>query len=528
MKKIVTVLLVLIMALSVFTACGKDKSALEKAGEYLYAMYKDDDKSVTPNDFEVVGVVSVDGVKYTVEWTTDNDKIKLVPNETTKMVKVDVDERSETEEKYTLTATIKDEKGKTYTVKFEHTVPQFVVSTVAQVKEMADGTDVVLSGVVVKIDTAWSDSYKNISVTLKDAAGNTILLFRLATKVELGDTLIVTGKVGSYNNAKQIAAGATAVIEVDHSAVGCTYPATGLTAVCTVCGKVNPAHTTCVDSDSNNKCDQCGKELTVTVLTIPQVLASEDGTAVVVQGVVCEIVEAWSSYNNMSYYIKDTEGNRLYIFRSKTQVEIGDTVTVTGAVGSYNNAKQIALGSTAVIDVDHSAAGCSYPTTGLTAICTVCGQVNPEHTTHTDADGNEKCDACGATVSSALNKTVDLTAQGYANEQAVTSVSDTDSVVTIAFDKGTNSNAPKFYTSGNAVRVYGGGTVTISVAEGKTISRIEITYGGSDGSNEITADVGTFSGNEWTAGDTPTDTVVLTVGGTKGNRRFASITVYYS
>ena len=172
MKKIVTVLLVLIMALSVFTACGKDKSALEKAGEYLYAMYKDDDKSVTPNDFEVVGVVSVDGVKYTVEWTTDNDKIKLVPNETTKMVKVDVDERSETEEKYTLTATIKDEKGKTYTVKFEHTVPQFVVSTVAQVKEMADGTDVVLSGVVVKIDTAWSDSYKNISVTLKDAAGN--------------------------------------------------------------------------------------------------------------------------------------------------------------------------------------------------------------------------------------------------------------------------------------------------------------------------------------------------------------------
>ena len=490
MKKIVTVLLVLIMALSVFTACGNDKSALEKAGEYLYAMYKDDDKSVTPNDFEVVGVVSVDGVKYTVEWTTDNDKIKLVPNETTKMVKVDVDERSETEEKYTLTATIKDEKGKTYTVKFEHTVPQFVVSTVAQVKEMADGTDVVLSGVVVKIDTAWSDSYKNISVTLKDAAGNTILLYRLATKVELGDTLIVTGKVGSYNNAKQIAAGATAVIEVDHSAVGCTYPATGLTAVCTVCGKVNPAHTTCVDSNFDNKCDQCGKGLTVTVLTIPQVLASEDGTAVVVQGIVSKINYNWSDTNgNMSVTISDGDGNELYIFKLATKVELYDTITVTGTKVTFNGTKEIDAGATATIDAKHTTH--TYPATGLTAICTVCGQVNPEHTSCTDSDSNGKCDACGAAVVSSnqtlLNYSVEEKAAAgswadgakpYSNNVFELDSNITMTLTATPYGSYSDTNTGKYYTSGNQIRIYQNESpeITISAATGYTIKSVKISY----------------------------------------------------
>lgn len=135
-----------------------------------------------------------------------------------------------------------------------------------------------------------------------------------------------------------------------------------------------------------------------------------------------------------------------------------------------------------------------------------------------------KIEVVVSTGEASITTVIDFTAQNYTNAQEVTSVS--NDIVTITFDKGTNSNPPKYYTSGTAIRVYGGNTVTIS-AEGKTISKIEITYGGSDGTNGIIANVGTFSGNVWEAGDVATNAVVLTIDGTKGNRRFVSITVTY-
>ena len=91
---------------------------------------------------------------------------------------------------------------------------------------------------------------------------------------------------------------------------------------------------------------------------------------------------------------------------------------------------------------------------------------------------------------------------------------------TATFDKGTNSNGPKYYTSGTAVRVYGSNTITIT---GKSIVKIVITFGSSDGTNEITTDVGTFATDTWTGS---ADSVTFTIGGTKGHRRIAKIEVY--
>ena len=45
--------------------------------------------------------------------------------------------------------------------------------------------------------------------------------------------------------------------------------------------------------------------------------------------------------------------------------------------------------------------------------------------------------------------------QGYENGQAITSV-DFDDNVTGEFFAGTNSNAPKYYNTGSAIRCYGG------------------------------------------------------------------------
>ena len=115
----------------------------------------------------------------------------------------------------------------------------------------------------------------------------------------------------------------------------------------------------------------------------------------------------------------------------------------------------------------------------------------------------------------------DTTAQGYENAQEITSV-DLDGGLTIAFDKGTNSATPKYYTTGTAIRIYGGGYFTVSSTN--KIKSISITFGSGDGSNAITADQGSYSNGEWT-GDA--NSVKFSIGGTSGHRRIKTITVQY-
>ena len=114
--------------------------------------------------------------------------------------------------------------------------------------------------------------------------------------------------------------------------------------------------------------------------------------------------------------------------------------------------------------------------------------------------------------------TLDFTAQGYSNGVAISNL--TVSGVTAAFDKGSNSNAPTYYDSGSAIRAYGGNTITLSANQ---ITAATFTFGGSDGSNVITADCGSWDSPTWT-GDA-TDEVVFTISGSSGNRRIQSIAV---
>ncbi|MBQ1724270.1 MAG: hypothetical protein II022_00230, partial [Muribaculaceae bacterium] len=112
---------------------------------------------------------------------------------------------------------------------------------------------------------------------------------------------------------------------------------------------------------------------------------------------------------------------------------------------------------------------------------------------------------------------------GYDNQEVVTSVSQAQGSISIAFDKGTNNNPPTYYSSGTAVRCYGDNSFTVSSSSGD-ISKIEFTFGSNDGSNALTPDVGNFTSTTWTGSATA---VKFTVGGTSGNRRLAAIKVTY-
>ena len=170
--------------------------------------------------------------------------------------------------------------------------------SIADASKLDDGAEVIIVGVVSKVTYNWSDSSKNMSVDITDATG-TINAYKLATKVELGDVITVTGAVGSHNGKKQIAAGATAEI--------------------------------------------------MAVSTVADATAAEDGTAVVLKGTVSKVTYNWSdSAGNMSVDITDATGT-INSYKLATKVSEGDEIIIIGKVGSHNGKKQIAAGATAII-----------------------------------------------------------------------------------------------------------------------------------------------------------------------------------
>ncbi len=190
------------------------------------------------------------------------------------------------------------------TADFNYTIPEAL--------EAADGTDVIVKGTVCLINEAWNSTYNNMSVTIKDADGNELYLYRLATQVAVGDIITVTGQMGTYNGTRQIAQGATAEI-TGHEEVEVVY-------------------------------DE---------VTIPEIIGSDDGRLVTFSGTVIEIGTAWNG-SNMSITVTDADGNTIYLYKLASEVALGDVITVKGIVDSYNNEKQIASATAEITGFDES------------------------------------------------------------------------------------------------------------------------------------------------------------------------------
>ena len=143
--------------------------------------------------------------------------------------------------------------------------------TISEALEAEDGTMVRVTGTVTKINTAWSDQYKNISVTITDENGTSLYLFRLSTKVSLNDVITVVGSMDTYSGARQIAAGATAEITGTHTCSNFTEATCTEAATCKVCGAVvgEPIDHTYV----NGVCETCGAIQGVETITASKTVA---------------------------------------------------------------------------------------------------------------------------------------------------------------------------------------------------------------------------------------------------------------
>ncbi|MCR5332542.1 MAG: endonuclease [Bacilli bacterium] len=194
--------------------------------------------------------------------------------------------------------------------------------------------------------------------------------------------------------------------------------------------------------------------------------------------------------------------------------EVGDTFSYAGLVvtAHYSDLSTATVTPTSVSTPDMSTAG------QKTITVTYEGKEATYTINVTDPSGGEATEAKVNLV---------FSEKGYANQAQLTShnlYEKNNQTITFTCDKGSNTNAPKYYTTGAAGRFYGSNTFTITSSKAN-ITGIVLSFSSGENENEITADSGTYSNGTWTG--TAVSSVTFTIGGTSGHRRIASIGVDY-
>ena len=172
----------------------------------------------------------------------------------------------------------------------------------------------------------------------------------------------------------------------------------------------------------------------------------------------------------------------------------------------------------------------SYSSLGLKAgdIVTLIGQrgsfngkdevLNAYYVSHVPGEDGDDPDQPGGQDGPVV--TINLSLVG---ENGVAYDGETVGDITLSVSNGDNKNGPKYYTTGSAVRFYGGNSFTLTSSSSKIIS-VEIEFGSGDGTNELYSSPSGWSENSstWTGSASE---VTFTVGGTSGHRRVAKIVV---
>ena len=218
MKKILSYVLVLLLCLTAVSACQKKEDEnLIAAKNYLTGLYKDK-ATTTATDYDLVGVVMVGTTKYDVEWTIDvNDGVKIVDNDT--MVTIDVNEKTASEIKYKLTATVKNNKGQTASVSFDRVVPAFKESGFADYAGAEDGSNITVKGIVSAIIAKSKGNTANALYVQSLNNDGGYYVYGLSTdpvtddKLEVGMTVEVTGIKTTYNGTLEIEQASVVVLD---------------------------------------------------------------------------------------------------------------------------------------------------------------------------------------------------------------------------------------------------------------------------------------------------------------------------
>lgn len=204
-----------------------------------------------------------------------------------------------------------------------------------------DGTGVegtIVYGQIVKIGSAYSDQFKNITVTISD--GTTEMdCYRLAggSDLAVGDYILVTGKPEKYKTTVQFAQGATYTKSAIYVAPICVH----------------------VDENADGKCDLCEKQLKFETAeeTVNAAYALAVGESLLTQtltGTIKSIDTAYSAdFKNITVTIQVGElaDKTISCFRlaGGANLAVGDVITVTGTLLNKDGKVQFDAKSTYVL-----------------------------------------------------------------------------------------------------------------------------------------------------------------------------------
>ena len=226
MKKLLVVLLTLALCISL-ASCefinniinGQQQEEVEynaaAAADYVYNLYKN--KSVTAADFEVTAVANIAGVKHTVEWSVNTDKVTITKKNDTTYI-VNVDEESAEELAYVLTATVKG-GDQVATKTFNLTVPKYELTSFEAYMAAKEGDNVVVKGIVVAINSkSAGNKYNHLFLADLEGKGG-YYCYSMATDpiaddgIELGMTVEVSGPVTPYSGMQEIKGGTVRIVD---------------------------------------------------------------------------------------------------------------------------------------------------------------------------------------------------------------------------------------------------------------------------------------------------------------------------
>lgn len=266
-----------------------------------------------------------------------------------------------------------------------------------------------------------------------------------------------------------------------------------------------------------------GNTVSAKIVTIADFLANKyEGQYVAIEGVQvadADLTKTWVMGGaHTSINMEDANGNTFVVFSSKYATYGAETVaqgsgTIKGISSINNGTIQIIFGQAS----DYS---------DLTGARFGGSTVEPENPEPENPEPEDpETDPAGET-------TVQLTISslGFANAQSVDGQTiNIDDNVSMVFRQGTSANAPAYYTSGEAIRMYQNGATLDVTAEGKTITSIELTFASDH--YYIGADCGELSAEAsvrtWTG---ESSSVKFTSTGTDKNHRayVAAIKVTYT
>ena len=353
------------------------------------------------------------------------------------------------------------------------TDPYNVAAAISFTSALAADTNsdpVYITGIICSDPNIDTGQYGNATFYISDDGtnNNRFYVFRTmdlgnqkftdANKLKKGDRVVIYGPLVNYRgNTPETVGSKTYLISINGE------------------GGNTPAPTPIEGSGSGTATDPYNVAAAISFTSA--LAADTNSDPVYITGIICSDPNIdTGQYGNATFYISDdgTNNNRFYVFRTMdlgnqkftdaNKLKKGDRVVIYGPLVNYRGNTPETVGSkTYLISINGSSEG---------------GGDTPD--TPDNPDTSEGVSISETTVTltnpgvTAGNESIkiDFSTLGLDNAAEMGTVTLSDGT-TIVFDKGSNSNAPKYYTATKGARVYANNTITFN---GKSkIARVVMT-----------------------------------------------------